>query len=140
MKRALVLAEFDLDAIPALEALGYAVELAGWGQAHHALTEDELVALIPDVSLLVVEVERVTEKAIAAGEHLETIAACRSLPVNVDVAAATEAVIAVLSTPARNAESVAEFTLGFILTVGRNICRADRHLREHGWYVGDETP
>ena len=62
MKQALVLAEFDLDAIPALEALGYAVELAGWGQAHHALTEDELVALIPDVSLLVVEVERVTEK------------------------------------------------------------------------------
>jgi len=140
MKQALVLAEFDLDAIPALEALGYAVELAGWGQAHHALTEDELVALIPDVSLLVVEVERVTEKAIAAGERLEIIAACRSLPVNVDVAAATAAGIAVLSTPARNAESVAEFTLGLILTVGRNICRADRHLREHGWYVGDETP
>ena len=96
MKQALVLAEFDLDAIPALEALGYAVELAGWGQAHHALTEDELVALIPDVSLLVLEVERVTKQVIATGERLEIIAACRSLPVNVDVAAATAAGIAVL--------------------------------------------
>ena len=56
-KQALVLAEFDPDAIPDLEALGYTVELGGWGQTHHALTEDELVRLIPGVSLLVVEVE-----------------------------------------------------------------------------------
>ncbi|HIQ04384.1 MAG TPA: hypothetical protein EYH31_01665 [Anaerolineae bacterium] len=139
-KRALILAEFDLKAVPALQALGYSIEFAGWGQTHHALAENELVALIPDVALLVVEVEQVTEKVITAAQQLEIIAACRAQPVNVDIDAATARGIPVLSTPARNADSVAEFALGLILAVGRNICRADRHLREHGWYVGDEIP
>ena len=135
-----MLAEFDPEAIPALQALGYGVEFAGWGQTHHALAEDELVALVPGVALLVVEVEQITEKVIAAGRRLEIIAACRSLPVNVDVAAATARGIALLCTPARNADSVAEFTLGLFLALGRSIWRADKHLREHGWYVGDEIP
>jgi len=139
-KQALVLAEFDPEAIPTLETLGYAVEVDGWGQTHHALAEDELVALIPDVALLVVEVEQVTEKVIAAAQRLEIIATCRDQPVNVDVTAATARGIPVLSTPARNADAVADFALGLILAAGRNICRADRHLREHGWYVGDEIP
>jgi D-3-phosphoglycerate dehydrogenase len=139
-KQALVLAEFDPGGIPALKGLGYIVELAGWGQTHHLLAEDELVALIPDVALLVVEVEKVTEKVIAAAHRLEIIAACRARPVNVDVAAATARRIPVLSTPARNADSVADFALGLVLAVGRNICRADRYLRRHGWYVGNEIP
>ncbi len=139
-KQALVLAEFDPDAIPDLEALGYTVELGGWGQTHHALTEDELVRLIPGVSLLVVEVEQVTENVIAVAERLGIITACRSQPVNVNVAAATARGIAVLSTPDRNTDSVAEFSLGLILALARNIFLADRHLREHGWYVGDEIP
>jgi phosphoglycerate dehydrogenase-like enzyme len=46
----------------------------------------------------------------------------------------------VLVTPARNADSVADFALGLLLAVGRGICRADRHLRERGWHVGDEIP
>jgi len=139
-KQALVLAEFDPGGIPALKGLGYIVELAGWGQTHHPLAEDELVALIPDVALLVVEVEKVTEKVIAAAHRLEIIAACRAQPVNVDVTAATARRIPVLSTPARNADSVADFALGLVLAVGRNICRADRYLRRHGWCVGDEIP
>jgi len=139
-KQALVLAEFDPHAIPALEALGYAVKLAGWGQTRHALTEDELVALVPEVALLVVEVERITERVIAAAGRLEIIGVCRSQPVNVDVAAATARGIPVLATPGRNADSVAEFALGLILAIARSICRADRHLREHGWHVGGEIP
>jgi D-3-phosphoglycerate dehydrogenase len=139
-KQALVLAEFDPAAIPTLEALGYGVELAGWGQTRHALTEDALVARIPDVALLIVEVERVTEPVIEAAQQLEIIAACRAQPVNVDVAAATGRGIPVLSAPARNADSVADFALGLLLAAGRHICRADRHVREHGWYVDDEIP
>jgi D-3-phosphoglycerate dehydrogenase len=140
MKKALILAEFDPAAIRALATLGYTVELAGWGQTRHALAEDTLIARIPDVALLVVEVERVTARVIAAAQQLEIIAACRARPVNVDVTAATARGIAVLSAPARNADSVAEFALGLLLAAGRHICRADRHVREHGWYVGDEIP
>ena len=44
-------------------------------------------------------------------------------PVNVDVAAATAQAIPVLTTPARNADSVADFALGLLLALCRNINR-----------------
>ncbi|MCP4166946.1 MAG: 2-hydroxyacid dehydrogenase [Chloroflexi bacterium] len=139
-KRAMVLSEFDADAIPGLEKLGYEVVLGGWGQTRHTLSEEALIDLVGDVALLVVEVEQVTAKVIAAAPQLKYIAVCRGVPVNVDVAAATARGIPVLNTPARNADSVADFALGLILVLGRNICRADRHVREYGWHVDGEIP
>jgi phosphoglycerate dehydrogenase-like enzyme len=139
-RKALVLAEFDTQAVPLLESLGYAVELAGWGQTHRALSEEHLQELIRDVSLLVVEVEKVTASVMGAARELELIAACRGNPSNVDVAEATLRGIPVLHAPGRNAESVADFTLGLILAIGRSICEADRHLRTNGWHVTGEIP
>ena len=139
-KKALVLAEFDHQSVPLLESLGYAVELAGWGQTRHALAEDELIELVDDVSLLVVEVEQITAGVLEAAPQLELIAACRGAPSNVDLNHATARGIPVLHTPGRNAEAVADFALGLMLAVGRNICRADRHLRKGGWHVGTEIP
>ena len=140
MKKALVTAEFDAHAISQLETMGFSVELAGWGQTRRALGEGELSDLVRGVSLLVVEVEQVTRSVIAAGEELEIVATCRAGPVNVDVAAATAAGISVLCTPGRNAESVADFVIGLILALGRNIWRADNHLRRQGWHVGEDIP
>ncbi len=139
-RKALVLAEFDTQAVPLLESLGYVVELAGWGQTHHALSEERLQELIRDVSLLVVEVEQVTASVMDAAKELELIAACRGNPSNVDVAEATLRGIPVLHAPGRNTESVADFTLGLILAIGRSICEADRHLRTTGWHVEGKIP
>jgi phosphoglycerate dehydrogenase-like enzyme len=58
----------------------------------------------------------------------------------VDLAAATARGIPVLTTPARNADSVADFALGLMLALCRNINRAERHLRQKGWMVGNEIP
>ena len=72
---------------------------------------------------------------------LEAIATCRAGPVNVDVKAATARGIPVLTTPARNADSVADFALGLMLSLCRKIHRAERHLRQKGWMVhGDKLP
>lgn len=139
-KRALITAEFDPAGVARLGEMGYAVEETGWGQTRHALSCEELMALIPGTSLLVVEVEHVSAKVIAAGPELEVIATCRAGPVNVDVAAATARGIPVLTTPARNADSVADFAVGVMLALCRNIHRAERHLRQNGWMVGDELP
>lgn len=139
-KKALVLAEFDDQGIPVLESLGYTVEMDGWGETRQPLSEDELVAMVHDVSLLVVEVEEVTSKVLEAAQDLELIAACRGTPSNIDLEQATTQGIPVLHTPGRNAESVADFTIGLMLAVGRQICRADRHLRRSGWLVDDEIP
>jgi len=138
--RALVTAEFDRQALLELENLGYSISTAGWGMTGQTLAEEELCSMMEDVSLLVVEVERVTPAVIAAAPGLKIVATCRSGPSNVAVDAATEAGVAVLCTPGRNSDSVADFVMGLILTLGRNIWRADTHLRQHGWHVEGEIP
>ncbi|GAB4537700.1 MAG: 2-hydroxyacid dehydrogenase [Anaerolineae bacterium] len=137
----MITAEFDPAAVVRLREMGYLVREAGWGQTRHALSTQELAALMPGTSVLIVEVEQVTAEIIAAAPELEVIATCRAGPVNVDVAAATARGIPVLTTPARNADSVADFAVGVMLALCRNICRGERHLRQHGWMVhGDELP
>lgn len=138
--KALITAEFDPAAVTRLREMGYAAQETGWGQTHQALDEQELSALMPGVTLLVVEVEQVTAAVLAAAPDLEVIASCRAAPVNVDVVAATARSIPVLSTPGRNADSVADFTLGLMLTLCRHIAQGERHLREHGWMRNGELP
>jgi phosphoglycerate dehydrogenase-like enzyme len=139
--KALITAEFDPDAVARLSRRGYEVQQAGWGHTRHALSGDELIALMPGVSLLVVELEKVSAAVIAASPELRVIATCRAGPSNVDVHAATARGIPVLAAPARNAESVADFAVGVLLALCRNISRGERHLRQRGWMVhGDEIP
>jgi D-3-phosphoglycerate dehydrogenase len=73
------------------------------------------------VRAILVEAEPVTAALMDALPNLEVIAVMRSEPVNVDLAAATERVLPVIHTPGRNAESVADFTLGLTLAMLRSI-------------------
>jgi len=52
---------------------------------------------------------------------------------NIDIKAATELQIPVMITPLANFESVAEHTLGLVLTLVRNIHRQHAHTRGGGW-------
>ncbi len=60
---------------------------------------------------------------------LLAVAATRGDPSNVDLAGATAAGVPVLHTPGRNADAVAELTVGLILAVARRITVADREVR-----------
>ncbi|MGH9211484.1 MAG: NAD(P)-dependent oxidoreductase [Acidimicrobiales bacterium] len=60
---------------------------------------------------------------------LVAIGAARGNPDNVDVAGATARGIPVLHAPGRNADGVAELTVGLLLAVTRGIVRADRDVR-----------
>jgi D-3-phosphoglycerate dehydrogenase len=62
---------------------------------------------------------------------LDLVAVCstRGNPDNVDVAAATARGIPVLHAPGRNADAVAELTVGLLLAASRRIVAADRDVR-----------
>jgi D-3-phosphoglycerate dehydrogenase / 2-oxoglutarate reductase len=60
---------------------------------------------------------------------LRVIGSTRGDPTNVDIAGATARGIPVLHTPGRNADAVAELTLGLLLAVTRRVLPADRDVR-----------
>ncbi len=84
-------------------------------------------------ALIVRNQTRVTEDLIAAGDKLQIIARAGAGLDNIDVEAATRAGVVVASTPIQNAVSVAELTLGLMLSLARRIPEADRHVKGGGW-------
>ena len=138
--RALVTAEWTADGSRRLEALGYEVVRAGWGVTRAVLDREAYVAAAAGCALLVTEIETVDEAVLARLPEVRVVATARGGPVNVDAAACAARGIPVLSTPGRNADSVADFTLGLVLDLVRGISAAQAHLRGTGWLVGGELP
>ncbi len=138
--RALVTAELSAAGRERLEQLGYDVACAGWGTTRRTLDGDGLVAAGQGATLLVVEVERVDAGVLEALPEVRIVASARGVPSNVDLAAATARGVPVLHTPARNAASVADFTIGLVLAQCRSLARGQEHLRRRGWLVEGELP
>jgi len=88
--------------------------------------------------LLVVESDSV--KGPVLDLPLVAIGSCRGDPNNVDVATATAKGIPVLRAPGRNADAVAEMTVGLLLAVNRGLVRADRDVREGETYRDGTIP
>src|SRR4051794_932148 len=68
------------------------------------------------------------------------IGATRGDPTNVDVAAATERGVPVLHAPGRNADAVAELTVGLLFAAARHIVPADRDVRAGDTYKDGTIP
>lgn len=96
-----------------------------WELQHVRSVRDAVAAMPPErrasVRALIVETEQIGEDLVGQLPELELIACLRSDPVNVDVGAATARNIPVVHTPGRNAEAVADFTLGLCLAAVRSI-------------------
>jgi phosphoglycerate dehydrogenase-like enzyme len=91
---------------------------------------DELAARIRGLGaeVLIVEADLVHEEVIEKA-GLKMIGAARGDPVNIRIDLATERKIPVFFAPARNAEAVAELTVGFMLSVLRRIHEVYHLLR-----------
>lgn len=138
--RALVTAELTAEGEARLQALGYQVVRAGWGHTRHALDRAAYVAAAQGCALLVTEIEVVDADVLDALPEVRLVATARGGPVNVDLPACAARGIPVVFTPARNADSVADFVLGALLSLSRGISAAERHLRDTGWLVDGELP
>jgi D-3-phosphoglycerate dehydrogenase len=71
---------------------------------------------------------------------LVAIGSARGDPTNVDVDGATAAGIPVLHAPGRNADAVAEMTVGLLLAVTRHLVPADRDVRDGEIYRDGTIP
>ncbi|MGQ0830415.1 MAG: NAD(P)-dependent oxidoreductase [Microthrixaceae bacterium] len=71
---------------------------------------------------------------------LIAIGSTRGDPTNVDLAGATAKSIPVLRAPGRNADGVAEITVGLLLAVTRHLLQADRDVRDGQVYRDGSIP
>jgi D-3-phosphoglycerate dehydrogenase len=86
-----------------------------------------------DADILVTQFCTVPAKLIAACPRLKLIGVLRAGVENVDVKAATERGILVMNTPGRNADAVADYTVGMMLCEARNIARGHAGMKAGQW-------
>ena len=93
----------------------------------------ELWDAVEDADVLMVHICPVPAKLIERAKNLKMILLNRGGSENVDLEAASCRGIAVLGNPAHNANAVAEFAVGMMLSETRNIARAHAALKQGTW-------
>lgn len=96
-------------------------------------TEDDLIAALDGARVCLTQMAPFTARVFDACPELAMLAVCRGGPVNVDLAAADRAGVAVAQAPGRNAAAAAEFAVGMMLAALRRIPIADTELRAGRW-------
>jgi D-3-phosphoglycerate dehydrogenase / 2-oxoglutarate reductase len=97
----------------------------------------QVIAALSDHEALTVQGAPVTDAVLDAAPTLRLVACARGGPVNVDVAAASERGIPVVTTPGKNAEGVAELTMAFLVMIARRLPEAIRHVETGGEFCHD---
>lgn len=128
-------AEYSKEELKPLYEMGEVV-IDGWAMGLPKIPEQELMEKTKDADMIIVSYDEVTRKVIENAPNLKLIACTRATPVNVDMQAAKERNIPVIYTPGRNSDTAAEFTIGLMLSVARNIPMAYKALKE-GKYTGE---
>ncbi|MCA9751801.1 MAG: hydroxyacid dehydrogenase [Gemmatimonadetes bacterium] len=133
MKRIVVLDAISDDACKRLE------EETGWVvEKRLGLAPADLPAAVEDADVLIVRSStQVTAEVIAAARRLKVIGRAGIGVDNIDMEAASEREIRVVNTPGATTTSVAEITIGAILSLARWIHVGDRSLRAGEWRRSD---
>jgi D-3-phosphoglycerate dehydrogenase len=132
--RALILAPFD----PAVLAhLRDRVEVLheSWLDTGRLYDPEQLGDRLQDegVDVLVVEADFVFEPAFERAPCLRLVAVCRNALNHVDIDAATAAGVAVVHTPGRNANAVAELAMGAMFALARRLPQAGAYVAGGAW-------
>jgi D-3-phosphoglycerate dehydrogenase len=129
--KTLLTARFAPESLRRLEEKLGAVHRAGFGITGRKLNRDELRAASADADIVIVEFETLDRDFFASAPELRLAACCRNEPgASVDLDAATMAGVPVLFPPGRNAVSVAEYTIGMMISISRHV-HVGHHLLRH---------
>jgi D-3-phosphoglycerate dehydrogenase len=96
-------------------------------------TEQQVIDALAGAEIAVTQMAPFTRAVFASNPALRLVAVSRGGPVNVDLAAATDAGIAVTYAPGRNAAAAAEFAVGMMLAAMRRIPTASAELHAGRW-------
>jgi D-3-phosphoglycerate dehydrogenase / 2-oxoglutarate reductase len=97
----------------------------------------QLIEALGTHDVLVVHGAPVTDAVLDADPSLRLVCCARGGPVNVDIEAATVRGIPVVTTPGKNADAVAELTIGFLIMLARRIPEVLRHVESGGEFGHD---
>jgi len=97
----------------------------------------QLIERLEGHEVLIVQGAPVTDAVMDASPNLKLVCVARGGPVNVDVAGATERGIAVVTTPGKNAQAVAELTIAFMVMLARRLPEVVRYLEGGGELARD---
>jgi phosphoglycerate dehydrogenase-like enzyme len=129
-----------LDTIPEREALLRKLTDAGYSIRVHTiprpLTEDEVAQMVPGVRGWICGTDRFSRRALAAADRLEVLARSGVGYDAIDIEACNELGIAVATTPGANNLAVAEFSLGLVFALARQVVWGDKVTRRRKWERG----
>ena len=136
---ALILSPFDAVCIELLRK-SMQVTHESWTDTRRLRHPIELAERINEesVTALVVESDFVFEDTLELTPGLHFVGVCRAAVNQVDVDFATANGVVVVNTPGRNANAVAEHTLGLMLALARRIPAAHRYVQAGEWQVPTE--
>jgi D-3-phosphoglycerate dehydrogenase / 2-oxoglutarate reductase len=97
----------------------------------------QVIAAFDGHDVLVVQGAPVSDAVLDASPALRLVCCARGGPVNVDVTAATERGIPVVTTPGKNADAVAELTVAFMVMLARRLPEVVRHVEAGGEFGHD---
>jgi D-3-phosphoglycerate dehydrogenase len=122
--------EFDSTPLEKLKACGFELMLNPYARR---LQPQESVELLQGVHGLIAGTELLNCAVLSKASSLKVISRCGVGTDNVDLDAAKELGIEVISTPVAPTEAVAELTLGLMVALTRRVVEADRLLRRGSW-------
>ena len=96
-------------------------------------TEDYIVDAVKDADIIITQFCPINRKLLEACDHLKAVGVLRGGMENINLALCKERGIDVYNTPGRNANAVADFTVGMLISEARNIARGHKLLKEGKW-------
>jgi len=95
--------------------------------------DDFVIEAVKDADIIITQFCPINRKVIDSCPNLKVIGVLRGGIENINLEYATEKGILVYNTPGRNADAVADFTVGGILSECRNIARSCAVVKAGGW-------